>query len=412
MWNPGHGLAELLGPVALQTFFAEHWEKRPLFIARGDGEFYRGLGSLADLDPLIGYTRPTAPRDLRLANAAARPVMGGTFKLLDRDNGDENDAPPATLLHDAYRDGQTVMINGVHNRWAPIAALCRSVTHATSCRVVANFFLTPPSSQGFTAHYDDHDTLILQLAGSKRWSLYRPVIDLPLAHNDVRRLLPGTDDQEGAGWGEPVEQPRLAAGDLLYLPRGVPHEAVTGEEASLHLTIGMVPFRWKDLLIEAVLACSEEDVRFRRALPRDWITGDTSADVMAQVQTLLEALAQSPRVARGQDHLAIRFTKQLRALPGDQFAELARLDDVTLATPVEVRPDLFVRVVRRDDAVWLVFPGNQVGIDAWAEPVARFIVSRRRFRPSDLPGDLDPLERTELVRHLIAHGLLRVAVEG
>ena len=48
--------------------------------------------------------------------------------------------------------------------------------------VPANAYVTPPSSRGFSAHYDVHDVFVLQLAGRKRWTVYAPVHPGPAAH--------------------------------------------------------------------------------------------------------------------------------------------------------------------------------------------------------------------------------------
>ena len=43
----------------------------------------------------------------------------------------------------------------------------------------------------------------------------------------------------------------LSPGDLMYLPRGYPHDAASADGASLHLTIGMLPITWASVLIRA-----------------------------------------------------------------------------------------------------------------------------------------------------------------
>ena len=43
-----------------------------------------------------------------------------------------------------------------------------------------NAYITPPENQGFAAHYDTHDVFVLQVAGSKRWTIHAPVLEHPL----------------------------------------------------------------------------------------------------------------------------------------------------------------------------------------------------------------------------------------
>ena len=127
-------------------------------------------------------------------------------------------------------------------------------------RVQVNSYLTPPSAQGFRAHYDSHDVLVAQIQGEKLWKVYGSDSVCPLNEmNDDDVQLP-----------ESVEAPEeigLRAGDLLYIPRGWIHEAVTGELASLHLTIAVYPPLGKDLLNAALEAMVDRHPELREALP-------------------------------------------------------------------------------------------------------------------------------------------------
>eukprot|EP00913_Durusdinium_trenchii_P018480 g17362.t1 len=80
-----------------------------------------------------------------------------------------------------------------------------------------NAYLTPPDAIGKPPHVDDHDVLVLQLAGSKTWTLL----------DDARQTI--------------REQVPLTKGDVMYLPQGIPHHAaaMASHEASLHLAVAL-----------------------------------------------------------------------------------------------------------------------------------------------------------------------------
>lgn len=67
-------------------------------------------------------------------------------------------------------------------------------------------------------HYDDVEVFVLQLEGSKSWKLYHPIQNLPREHS-------GDFDRDELD--EPFMELTLQPGDLMYLPRGVIHEART-----------------------------------------------------------------------------------------------------------------------------------------------------------------------------------------
>jgi hypothetical protein len=107
------------------------------------------------------------------------------------------------------------------------------------------------------------DALVLQVEGRKRWRLYDAVVEQPRPDLKFKPTA--------AEIGEPFVDFVLEAGDLLYLPSGLVHEARTlggGEEEeegagppSLHLTLGVestVFGSWESLLLELVAAATDD----------------------------------------------------------------------------------------------------------------------------------------------------------
>jgi hypothetical protein len=80
-----------------------------------------------------------------------------------------------------YHAGATIILEALQRKWKPLTFFCRGLERFFHQGVQANAYLTPKNCQGFAAHYDTHDVFVLQIAGSKRWRIYRPVIELPLA---------------------------------------------------------------------------------------------------------------------------------------------------------------------------------------------------------------------------------------
>ncbi|XP_006778928.1 PREDICTED: bifunctional lysine-specific demethylase and histidyl-hydroxylase NO66, partial [Myotis davidii] len=135
----------------------------------------------------------------------------------------------------------------------------------------SNVYLTPPNSQGFAPHYDDIEAFVLQLEGRKLWRVYRPRVPTE------ELALTSSPNFSQEDLGEPVLQTVLEPGDLLYFPRGFIHQAECQDGVhSLHLTLSTYQRNtWGDFL-EAVLplavqAAMEENVEFRRGLPRDFM---------------------------------------------------------------------------------------------------------------------------------------------
>ncbi len=202
------------------------------------------------------------------------------------------------------------------------------------CMVGCNAYLTPGyASQGFAPHYDDIEAFILQLEGKKRWKVYAPLHGqetLPRVSSDDFVMVgtttsnandrkynhhkdndDDTDDEDNSALlrartatarsdgrrqilDDPVLDVILQPGDLLYIPRGWIHQAITlprEKEPSLHLTIScMQRWAWADLMEliipEALKAAVEQEsyTTLREGLPRNFLSymGVIHEEVMSE----------------------------------------------------------------------------------------------------------------------------------
>jgi ribosomal protein L16 Arg81 hydroxylase len=389
--------ARMIWPIESDAFFRDTWEKQPLVLSRKDPAHYASLFTAAEVDALFYFGRPRFSGVENLQQSSSPTVLRGLPQ--------EGYAPGGTHdvglldLRKLYSEGKTVLVHSLQLRVPAVASLCRSLETALHHPVNVNMYLTPPGAQGFGPHYDDHDVFILQIEGQKHWRLYEPVRDLPLKFDETtvpRERLTGE-----------VAEAHLAAGDLLYLPRGYVHEAFTSATASLHLTVGIEVFRWADLLISAIASLSREDIRFRRALPVRWVDATTSQGMQEQFRELLQLLADRAQFDEAMGHLGERFVGQLPALPDGRFVELLNPEDINLDTVLEKRPGTICHMVYEGDAVSIQFPGCRIGGPSKIAAALHFLTAATGpFTPRALPDDLSDNAKLILIRRLVREGLL------
>ena len=249
-------LARTLDPVSGEEFLAEHWEQKPLVVPRGEQGRFDDLLSVADVERLLTSGGLRFP-GFRLAKAGAKlEVSDYTKDLSWRPQPFTGTADVERVLAE-FEDGATIVLQGLHLNWRPLAEFCRSLEGELGHPAQANAYFTPRSAQGLPVHHDTHDVFSLQVAGEKRWLLYEPAWELPLKHQRYKAETMGEP-------GEPVLDVTLQAGDTLYLPRGWLHEAKTSETDSLHLTVGVNVYTWMDAFRAALDSCAGE-VEFRRS---------------------------------------------------------------------------------------------------------------------------------------------------
>ena len=379
-------LARCLDPVDAATFFAEHWERRPLVVTRGQHGRVDDLLTEADVERLVCGTAIRYPA-FRLVRQGSQIDVGAYTR-------DVSWRPPFTKTADVGRvlaeweAGATIVLQALHVNWHPLAVFCRLLEDALEHPVQVNAYYTPRGSQGFAVHHDTHDVLVLQVAGEKRWLLYDPLLELPLKHQRYSRAL--------GDHGEPTDDLVLGPGDTLYLPRGWLHQAETSSTDSLHLTIGITQYTWIDAAKGALEEC-EDELSFRR--------GAVSADGERLAELLSERL-EPERVERRRRR---RFVGSRRPIREDGIRQLRALERLGVETSLERRETVIADLEEVDGSLALVFEGREVRFPPHASSELRACFeSEEPFRAADLPGELDSDGRLVLVRRLVREGFLRV----
>jgi hypothetical protein len=378
-------LRRAIDPVDPDEFLTDYFEQKPLHVARGEPGRFDDLLSACDAERLItapGLRHPA----FRLVRADAQlHVRDYTADVSWRPVPFSGTAQTGRVAA-AYENGATVVLQGLHLNWTPLAVYSRELEARLGHPVQTNAYLTPRRSQGLPVHHDTHDVFVLQVSGRKRWLVYEPALELPLRD---QRYEPGL----GAP-GETVIDLVLGSGDTLYLPRGWLHEALTSDEDSLHLTVGLNPYTWLEAIRSALERAAAEEVDLRRAVPPDGEGGE-------ELLHLLAARLDGDAV---QSAMRDRFVRTRRPVLSGQLSQLRRLDALDADTRLERRPTVIADL----DGGRLRFEGKTVVFPAQAEEALSALVEATGpTAPRELPG-LDDAGRLVLVRRLVREGFLRL----
>jgi ribosomal protein L16 Arg81 hydroxylase len=389
----GLGLARCIEPVEAQRFFDEYWETKPLLVPRDEEGRFLDLLSIAEVE------RRVADGGLRWP--AFRVVKEGV-KIVLADYAEDIPWSPKPFtgtarverIADEFERGATIVLQALQLQHPPLADFCRDLESELGHPVQANAYYTPASAQGFAVHHDTHDVFCLQVEGEKRWLVYPPVLELPLKH---QKYVPELGEP-----GDPVLDVTMRAGDMLYLPRGWLHQAMTSDSASLHLTVGVNVFTWRDAVGEALDDAAREEVELRRGVPPDGRSPEGLLDALA---ARLAPHAVSSRRRRS-------FVKTRRPIRDDAFDQLRALGELDLDTALERRRTVIADLLEAADGLRLSFEGRVLALPAFLRDDVEFLLETDEpFRPGDLPGRLDDEGRLVLVRRLVREGLLRIRTD-
>jgi hypothetical protein len=137
----------------------------------------------------------------------------------------------AINLMQALEDGGTLIFNSCDELHTPLRDLCVSLERVFHANVYANLYAGWRTDNGFEVHWDDQDTLILQIAGRKHWKVWAPTRLYPFKRDIV------DTSQKTRPQGPPLWEGVLEQGGILNIPRGWWHVAHPINESCLHVTV-------------------------------------------------------------------------------------------------------------------------------------------------------------------------------
>ena len=371
----------LLGTAA-KGFLTGAFEREPVIVHHGEPDRFRSLLSITAVD------RKVAELDLRegmLSMAdASRAVDASEFVS---DSGAIDRAAVARL----YQRGATIILNQLHQSDIALAAICRAVERVFSCHVQTNIYLTPPGSQGFHTHYDNHDVFVIQIEGEKTWRLYDRPVDAPYRGE---RFEPGRHPI-----GEPSHTFVLQAGDCAYVPRGLMHDASTsGDAPSLHITCGLLVRTWAELVLETISEVCVNDPAFRKSLPAGFANRAFDRTVARErFRSLVDDLQSRIQLDGALD----LFTEQfIRSREPDVLGAVEGAS-APLGRCYRARPSLW-HLLDEADGLRLIAPGGDLTFSRAPRSIIERALSGEPFTPEDLAyGEAD-----EIIRRLTAKGLI------
>ena len=304
-----------------------------------------------------------------------------------------------------FADGHTVVFQGLHRTWAPITDFAGDLTTELGHPVQVNAYVTPSSSQGFSAHYDVHDVFVLQVAGEKRWRIHEPVQPAPLRAQPWEQHR---TEVAARAAEEPLLDTGLRPGDTLYLPRGYLHAAEALGDVSCHLTVGIHPVT-RHHVLEALLDLVSDDVDVRTSLPMGVDLGDPAAvqaDVAATVAALVERLP-AVTAAEVADRLGASLVGSNRPEPVPPLAQAAALAALDADSVLRVRRHLRQTVAEDGDELVLRLHDRTLRLPASTAKAVRSLLDGECLRVADLPG-LERPDALALARRLVREAVVLV----
>ncbi|MFD9794169.1 JmjC domain-containing protein [Streptomyces sp. NPDC059070] len=268
------------------------------------------------------------------------------------------------------RSGATLIIDSLDRIHPGVRAATDDVMRITGETAACNLFVTFDDAQAFDSHFDEVDTFVVQLLGTKHWKVHGPSEEFP---------LPEYGDSDPVNCPDTVLfEKTLVPGDVIHVPRGWWHTVRGGGETSLHLTFTFTRRTGYDWLRWALRQA------LSRAEIRESIDRTSSPERQrAQLEGIVEAfLAEAKNLS-----LNDFFTAEHRAAGGRDLASLPW--DVSTARPrehdvVELVPVLPPLVRTEGDQVVITAADQDFALPAQHHPTIEALIGARRLTVAQL----------------------------
>lgn len=249
--------------------------------------------------------------------------------------------------------GCTVVLDQADFFDPTLEVVCRALQWWSREVVQVNLYLTTGATDGFALHWDDHDVVIVQLAGDKDWEVRSCSRPVPM----YRDAEPNDTPSEHV-----LFTGTLSAGEVMHIPRGCWHRAgrsERGEGFSLHATFGFTKrtgVHWLTWLADQ----SRRHELFRRDLER----GDDQ-----QADELFHAL-----ISLGASYPPSSFLRDRETERG-ACRHVPSLDFLGSPAAVVCVTDFPPRIESADDKITVTSGSSKITFAAAAELALQYLLS-------------------------------------
>ncbi len=380
----GGALARLVGDV---EHFAQHiWGREPMLRRTedscSDNQDAAGDHSFTDVwsvDALDQFLTSAIRRPLIRLVTVGTPLDAAAYTSRRRLGGrDFDDVIDPAKVAEQFAAGATVVAQSLHRTHSDVKRFVEQLADDIDHPIQANSYLTPPGAVGLAPHADRHDVFVIQLSGTKNWTL------------------------DGLG------DVRLAPGDTMYVPVGCRHSAASDESASLHLTIGVLRVTYRSV-VDRILSSGPDvldqplPLRFRNnddEGSEDSIGDDLSGVMSTVVGAVTDHLASIDIAEVVRDERSRNVSRPPR--PGALVSAVELADLSGSARVVATTSDWTVTI---DGGRCTAAAGSrQLTAPASCAAALRQVAGGESVRVDELPG-LDRPSQLILARRLVTAGL-------
>ena len=282
-------LDELLHPITRDQFDADYNDRKPLHIPAGEGSPKRALLNWSGFNALLDQSSIWTAQSLKLV-FNGQPIPSEQYCIEARNQSGPVVQPSPAKIQTLLAMGASLIAGDVQELTPELRTLSHRLARDFAGVVGANVYCSFGGVQAFDTHFDLHHVFAIQLEGEKTWRLYENRADTPVSYP--------LDEAEVRPWfaqtrGRLMTEIRMQPGDVMYLPRGWYHDAMTTEGASLHVTFSVTPLYGR-IMFRLLESAAMQDPAFREWLAPGESDGERLGKQLADLGRRLAELSALP----------------------------------------------------------------------------------------------------------------------
>ncbi|MEQ8910247.1 MAG: cupin domain-containing protein [Vicingaceae bacterium] len=379
----------LFGKLSKDEFFNKYYEKTFLHLERKNLANYDTLIDQHEIDRIIQiYLAKSPSLKGKIGSIDSIPfdsIFNKFFQFIST-SGHSN----------PFENKGSLVVDRIQNYSPKFSSFLSELKQELGTFLSANLYVTSPLLQTLETHYDLHDVIVMQLCGSKQWTI-APSDQLPTKHenHDLNQLL--------IEQGQSIE---LKQGDLLYLPRGFAHKAVAGSKGSCHIAIGVYVIKYFHLL-ESMLEEAKKKVFFRSSISHQAAHDKHGNDLdlfEAEFKQLLKEMDWEKLMEKQQNN----FKAQSQLENSSIYSDFIEQNQVSAQSLLERVGDFKVLDGDSKGFVKLAYLDKEIKFPILLKNILLEILEKSSFKITDINSDLNDSQKLALVKSLIKLGVIEV----
>ncbi|NVJ61925.1 MAG: hypothetical protein HWE27_16155 [Gammaproteobacteria bacterium] len=391
--NP-YNINWLLGDTNDSEFFNHYWEKKPQYFHGTIKKDLESFLNLNDFKQLLKSNRIN-PKQLSVFTNQALEKDIRKYYLSN------NCLNTYNIYKDFKQHKSTICFRNPELINANIKLLTQSLSRIFYSEVTTALFHSPKDSIGLDVHFDYYNAMILQVTGRKRWRLYDFVVDKPCKESDRIKL-------HHEKLGRPIIDVTLEPGDVLYVPRGMPHKPECEDSDSLHLTVGITTHTWANTFDRVIEKLRNDNVLLRESLPTINAINENPFQFESKLKEVMNLINQEIDINLISSINAEQYYLEQDSVIDSELLELMSRETLTIDTQLEHNANLEPFVVNYPKYSEIVFAGTKIKIPNSLVEAANFIVNNRTFLLGEISSSMSDEIKITLIKKLVSNGCLKI----